>query len=63
MKVRNVMAGSSRGMENNDASCVEFDAGTGVENIFETSVTGWHEGDQQCGIAVEPYSKELRCGQ
>jgi len=63
MKVGVVMAGTSSGLENDDVSNVEFDAGTGIENIFETGVAGSHERAQQSGIAVKPYSQELRHGQ
>jgi len=57
------MAGSSGGLENDDVSHVEFDAGAGVENIFETGIASSHERAEQCGIAVKPYSQELRHGQ
>jgi len=63
MKVGVIMAGSSRGLKNNDVSDVEFDAGTAIDNIFEAGVTGSHEGSQQCGIAVKPYSQGFRHGQ
>lgn len=63
MKVRVVMAGATCGLKNDDVSDVEFDAGTGVENIFETGVAGSHERAQQSGIAIKPYSQELRHGQ
>jgi len=63
MKVGVVMAGSSGGLENDDVSHVEFDAGAGVENIFETGITCSHERAEQCRIAVKPYSQELRHGQ
>ena len=63
MKVWIVMAGSSGGLENDDVSHVEFDARAGVENIFETGITCSHERAEQCGIAVKPYSQELRHGQ
>ena len=63
MKVGVVMAGATCGLENKDVSDVEFDAGAGVENIFETGITCSHERAEQCGIAVKPYSQELRHGQ
>ena len=63
MKVGVVMAGSSGGLENDDVSHVEFDAGAGVENIFETGIPCPHERTEQCRIAKEPGSKELRQGQ
>ena len=63
MKVGVVPAGTSRGLENDDISHIEFDAGAGVENIFETGVTGPHEGTEQCGIAKEPCVQELRHGE
>ena len=63
MKVGIVMAGSSGGLENDNVSHVEFDAGAGVKNIFETGITCSHERAEQCGIAVKPYSQELRHGQ
>ena len=63
MKVGVVVAGASRGLENDDVSHVEFDAGAGVENIFETGIACSHERTEQCRVAKEPYSKELRHGQ
>lgn len=63
MKVGIVMTGSSGGLENDDVSHVEFDAGAGVENIFETGISYSHERAEQFGIAVKPYSQELRHGQ
>jgi len=63
MKVGIVMAGASCGLENDDVSHVEFDAGAGVENVFETGITCSHEWAQQCRIAVKPYSQELRHSQ
>ena len=63
MQMGVVMSGSSGGLENNDVSHVEFDAGAGVENIFETVITCSHEWAKQCGIAVKPYSQELRHSQ
>ena len=63
MKVGVVMTGSSSGLENDDVSDVEFYTGAGVENIFETGITCSHERAEQCGIAVKPYSQELRHGQ
>jgi len=63
MKVGVVPAGASRGLEDDDISHIEFDAGAGVENIFETGVTGSHEWSQQCGIAKEPCVQELRHGE
>ena len=63
MKMWVVMAGSSGGLENNDVSHVKFDAGAGVENIFETGIACLHEWAEQCGIAVKPYSQGLRHSQ
>ena len=63
MKVGIVMTRSSGGLKNDDISHVEFDAGAGVENIFETGITCSHEWAQQCRIVVKPYSQELRQGQ
>ncbi len=63
MKVGIVMTGSSGGLENDDVSHVEFDAGAGVENIFETGIARSHERAEQCGVAKKPYSQELRHGQ
>ena len=63
MKVGVIMAGASRGLEDDNISGIELDAGAGVENIFETSIPGSHEWSQQCGIAKEPCVQELRHGQ
>ena len=63
MKVGVVTAGTSRGLEDDNISHIEFDAGAGVENIFETGVTGPHEGTEQCGIAKEPGVQKLRHGE
>ncbi len=51
MKVGVVMAGSSGGLENDDVSDIEFDAGAGVENIFEAGVSCPHERTEQCRVA------------
>lgn len=63
MKMGVVMAGASGGLENDDVSHVEVDAGTGVEDVFETGMTRSHQWAQQCGVAVEPCSQELGHGQ
>ena len=63
MKVRVVMAGSSRGLEDDNISNIELDAGAGVENIFETGITCPHERTEQFGVTIKPGSKELRHGQ
>ena len=63
MKVGIVMAGASRGLEDDNISTIERDAGAGVENIFETGIPCPHERTEQCRIAKEPGSKELRQGQ
>ena len=63
MKVGVVMAGSSRGLENNDVSDVEFDAASGLENIFETGMACPHQWTQQGGITTKPCSQELGHGQ
>ena len=63
MKVGIIMAGSSGGLKNDDVSHVEFDAGAGVEDIFETGITCSHEWTQQSGVTVKPYSQEFRHGQ
>jgi hypothetical protein len=63
MKVGVVMAGSSGGLEDDDISNIELDAGAGVENIFETGITCPHEGAEQFGVTIKPGSKELRHGQ
>jgi hypothetical protein len=63
MKMRIVMPGSSSGLENNNVSDVEFYAGAGVENIFETGIAGSHKRAEQFGITIKPYSQGLRHGQ
>ena len=63
MKVGVVMAGASRGLENNNVSPIEFNPGAGVENVFETGMSCSHEWAEQCGIAKEPCLQELRHGQ
>jgi len=63
MKVGVVMAGASSGLENDNISNIELDAGAGVENIFETGITCPHERAEQCGVTIKPGSKELRHGQ
>ena len=57
------MAGSSSSLENDNVSDVEFGAGAGVENIFETGMSCSHEWTQQCGVTIKPGSQELRHGQ
>ena len=63
MKVGVVMAGSPCGLENDDVSDVEFDAGAGVENIFEAGVSCSHKRAEQCGITIKPYSQRFGHGQ
>ena len=63
MKVGVVVAGSSRGLEDDNISYIELDAGAGVENIFEAGMACPHERTEQCKVAKEPCSKELRHGQ
>jgi hypothetical protein len=63
MKMRVVMCGSSGGLENDNVSDVEFYAGAGIENIFETVITCSHERAEQCGITIKPGSEELRHSQ
>ncbi len=63
MKVGVVMAGASRGLEDDNISNIELDAGAGVENIFETGITCPHEQTEQRRVAKEPGSKKLRHGQ
>jgi len=60
MQMRVVMAGSSCGLKNDNVSNVEFCAGAGLENIFETGVACPHEVAQQCGIAIKPFMEEIR---
>jgi hypothetical protein len=63
MKVGVVMAGASSGLEDDNISNIELDAGAGVENVFETGITCPHERTEQRRVAKEPGSKELRHGQ
>jgi len=63
MKMRVVMTGSSSGLKDDNVSDVEFDTGAGLENIFETGITGSHEWAQQLRITVKPYSQKLRHSQ
>jgi hypothetical protein len=63
MKMRVVMSGSSSGLENDNISDVEFYAGTGIENVFETGMSCSHEWAEQCRITIKPYSQELRHSQ
>jgi len=63
MKVGVVMAGTSCGLQNNNVSHVKSGTTAGVENIFETGMTGSHEWAEQCGITIKPCSQELRDGQ
>ena len=57
------MAGSTGGLEDDNISNIELDAGAGVENVFETGITCPHERTEQRRVAKEPGSKELRHGQ
>jgi len=63
MEVRVIMAGPSRGLENNNVSHIEFNPGAGVENVFETGMSCPHEGTEQCWVAKKPGTKKLRHGQ
>ncbi len=63
MKMGVVMAGSSGGLEDNNISHIELDAGAGVENVFETLISCPHEGTEQFGITIKPGSQELGHGQ
>ena len=58
-----VMAGSSRGLENDDVSHIELDAGAGVEHVFEAGVSCPHQWAEQFGITIKPGSKGFRHGQ
>ena len=58
--MRVVMAGTPGGLKNDNVSEVEFCAGAGLENIFETGVTGSHKMAQQFRIAAKPYMEEVR---
>jgi hypothetical protein len=60
MKMGVVMAGSSSGLENNNVSHIEFNAGAGVENIFETGMSGSHERTKQSRVTIKPYMQEIR---
>ena len=63
MQMGVVMSGASGGLENDNISDIEFDAGAGVEDIFETGITCSHEWTEQSWITVKPYSQEFRHGQ
>ena len=63
MKMGVVMTGPSGGLENNNVSHIEFNPGAGVENVFETGMSCPHKGTEQCRVAKEPGSQELRHGQ
>ncbi len=63
MQVGVVMAGSSRSLENNDVSDIEFNSASGLENVFETGMTCAHEWTEQCGVAIKPCSQEFGHGQ
>jgi hypothetical protein len=63
MKMGVVMAGSSGGLEHNDVSDVEFNAGVRVENVFETGMPCSHEEAEQFGITIKPGMQKLRHGQ
>jgi len=60
MKVGVVLAGATCGLENNNAAHIEFGAGAGVEDVFETGMTCPHVGTEQGGVAKEPGTQELR---
>jgi hypothetical protein len=57
------MAGSSRGLENNDVSDVEFTSASGLENVFETGMSCPHEWTEQCGVTIKPCSQKFGHGQ
>ena len=63
VKMGVVMAGSSRGLENNDVSDVEFTSASGLENVFEAGMTGSHEWTEQCGVTIKPCSQKFGQGQ
>ena len=63
MKVGVVMAGSSGGLQNDDVSDVELNAGAGGENVFETGMSSPHQRTEQFGIAIKPLSQGFRHGQ
>src|SRR5680860_1643535 len=63
MQMRVVMSGSSSGLENNNVSHIKFNAGAGVENVFETGMSSSDERAEQFRITVKPCSQELRHGQ
>ncbi len=63
MKMGIVMSGSSSGLENNNVSDIEFYAGAGLENIFETCIAGSHEWAEQFWVTVKPYMQKIRHGQ
>ena len=57
------MTGPSSSLENNNVSHIEFNAGAGVENIFEAGMSCFYEGTKQSGITIKPYMQEIRHGQ
>ncbi len=63
MKMRVIMAGPSSGLENNNVSNIEFNAGAGVENIFKAGMSCSHERAEQFRITIKPGPEELRHGQ
>ena len=63
MKVGVVMAGASGGLQHDDVSDIELDAGAGVENVFETGMSSPHQWAEQFGITIKPGSKIFRHGQ
>ena len=56
MKMGVVMSGTSCGLENDNISNIELDAGAGVEHIFEVGMACPHEGAEQFGITIKPGS-------
>ena len=63
MQVGVVMAGASGGLQHDDVSDVQIDAGAGFENVFEAGMSGPHEGAEPVGVAKEPEPKTFRHGQ
>jgi hypothetical protein len=57
------MAGPSSGLEYDDASDVQVHPGADFEDIFETGMSGPHEGTEPVGVPKEPLPKTFRHGQ
>lgn len=63
MQMRVVMAGPSGGLQDDDVSDVEVNAGAGLENVLEAGMPGSHKRTEPFGVAKEPEPKRFRHGQ